>query len=111
MRPADWSAVELGGDPVPGDPTAVRNGGNDYIEVAQTIRRTASRLRSLSVDGVLNAIPRTPSSAACFAAASVPECQTALPRFVPRLIPDNTRSTSFHWFTPSITQSAGVPFT
>jgi hypothetical protein len=40
------------------------------------------------VTGVLNAMPRRPKSAACLAAASVPECQTALPRFVPRLTPD-----------------------
>ncbi|HEX5857128.1 MAG TPA: hypothetical protein VFY91_03370 [Microbacterium sp.] len=68
MRPADWSAVELGGDPVPGDPTTVRNGGNDYVDVAQTIRRTASRLRSLSVDGAISqavdALAETASSVA-----------------------------------------------
>ena len=56
-------------------------------------------------------MPRTPSSAACFAAASVPECQIELPRLKPRLQPDSTRSTLPHRCAPSDTQSAGVPFT
>ncbi len=64
-----------------------------------------------AVDGALSAIPRSPNSVACFAAASVPECQRPLPRFVPMLIPDRTRSTSDQWWTPSATQSAGVPLT
>jgi hypothetical protein len=64
-----------------------------------------------SATGVLRAMPRMPSSAACFAAASVPECQVAFPRFGPRLIPERTTSTFSHMKTPSATQSAGVPFT
>ena len=61
--------------------------------------------------GALNAMPRRPSSAACLAAASVPECQIELPRLKPRLQPDSTRSTLPHWYAPSATQSAGVPLT
>ena len=61
--------------------------------------------------GALNAMPRRPSSAACFAPASVPECQIELPRLKPRLQPDSTRSTFPHLKAPSETQSAGVPFT
>ena len=66
---------------------------------------------SLSVAGALKAMPRSPSSAACFAPARVPECQTALPRFVPILIPESTTSTFSHSVVPSKTQSPGVPFT
>ena len=66
---------------------------------------------SFSVAGALKAMPRKPRSAACLAPASVPECHTALPRFVPRLMPDRTTSTFSHRVVPSITQSPGVPFT
>ena len=69
-------------------------------------RSSARRLR-----GVLRAIPRSPSSAACFAAARVPECHIELPRLRPRLIPESTRSTCSQLLAPSATRSAGVPFT
>jgi hypothetical protein len=48
-----------------------------------------------AVDGVLSAMPRMPNSVACFAAASVPECQIPLPRLTPILTPDRTTSTCF----------------
>ena len=66
---------------------------------------------SFSVAGALKAMPRMPSSAACLAPASVPECHTALPRFVPMLMPESTTSTFAHRVVPSMTQSPGVPFT
>lgn len=64
-----------------------------------------------SPDGAESAIPRRPSNAACFAAASVPECQMELPRFKPRLTPERTTSTLSQLWVPSATQSAGVPLT
>lgn len=51
MRPADWSAVGFGGDPIPGDPVVVLRGGQDYLSVAEAISQTVTRLRSLGVDG------------------------------------------------------------
>ena len=57
------------------------------------------------------AMPRIPMSAACLAAASVPEYQIAFPRLLPRLIPDNTNSAPSQWYAPRATQSAGVPLT
>jgi hypothetical protein len=30
VRPSDWSALDLGSDPTPGDPDLVRGGGNNY---------------------------------------------------------------------------------
>jgi len=59
----------------------------------------------------LKAMPRTPNSAACFAAANVPECHIAVPRFKPWLMPLSTTSTWLQWWIPSAMQSAGVPFT
>jgi len=44
-----------------------------------------------SLADVLKATPRTPSNAACLAAANVPECQQALPRFAPRLMAESAR--------------------
>src|SRR5260221_7492691 len=61
--------------------------------------------------GVLKAIPLAPEKTACLAAAKVPECQMALPRLRPRLIPESTRSAPPHKCRPRATQSAGVPFT
>lgn len=44
MRPSDWSAVDYSTDPVPGNPTIVLNGGNDYIEVADAIADAAAAI-------------------------------------------------------------------
>ncbi|AOS46805.1 hypothetical protein BH719_02075 [Pauljensenia hongkongensis] len=38
-------------DPVPGDPVVVRQGGNDYVGVADAIRRCADSLRALDAGG------------------------------------------------------------
>lgn len=54
MRPADWSAAGFGHDPVPGDPDQVRRGGQSYLEIAGTIRRTATGLRTLELDGTVS---------------------------------------------------------
>jgi len=50
-RPIDWSPLDLGSDPVPGDPDAVAAGGREYLEVAGAISRAASALRSMELDG------------------------------------------------------------
>ncbi len=80
------------------------------VEITRCIQGL-SGAKSVVLAGALNAIPRKPSSAACFAPASVPECHVELPRLNPRLQPDNTRSTLPHLWAPSATQSAGVPLT
>jgi hypothetical protein len=54
MRPRDWSAAGFGQDPVPGDPDLVRRGGQRYVEMAQTIERTARGLRSLGLEGTVS---------------------------------------------------------
>lgn len=46
-RPSDWSAVGWERDPVPGDPAVVRQGGRNYIEVADRIKQSAESLRAL----------------------------------------------------------------
>ncbi|WP_371177131.1 hypothetical protein ABYF34_00685 [Buchananella felis] len=46
-RPSDWSAVGWERDPVPGDPAVVRQGGRNYIEVADRIKQCAESLRAL----------------------------------------------------------------
>ena len=51
MRPVDWSVVGFDSDPVPGDPVVVRQGGNDYVGVADAIRRCADSLRALDAGG------------------------------------------------------------
>ena len=51
MRPVDWSVVGFESDPVPGDPVVVRAGGNDYVGVADAIRRCADSLRALDAGG------------------------------------------------------------
>ncbi|GAA2010330.1 hypothetical protein [Microbacterium ulmi] len=51
MRPADWSAAGFASDPLPGDPAALRNGGTEYVSIADSINTTARRLRSLGIDG------------------------------------------------------------
>lgn len=55
MRPSDWSAVARSSDPIPGDPTVVRNGGSDYLEVATAISGAVRRLRTLDLESVLKA--------------------------------------------------------
>jgi hypothetical protein len=81
------------------------------LRTSSTWGASSSNLGSSSFVGVLSAIPRSPSKTACFAAANVPECQTPVPRFGPRLIPDKTQSTLSQRCTPRATQSAGVPLT
>ncbi|MBA3020537.1 RHS repeat-associated core domain-containing protein [Propionicimonas sp.] len=53
MRPSDWSPLGLAGDPTPGDPAVVRDGGRRYTQVAEAIARAAASLRSLEA-GVSN---------------------------------------------------------
>lgn len=84
------------------------------IRISRTyVTRGISEAKSGSTGrtGVLTTMPRKPNSAAYLAAASVPECHAELPRFVPRLMPDKTRSTLSQLYAPSATQSAGVPLT
>ena len=54
-----------------------------------------------------------PSTAASFAAATVPEYSTSSAALRPRLTPDSTRSgmSFMMWRAPMMTQSVGVPFT
>lgn len=47
-RPADWSALELGEDPVIGDPDQVRDEARYYGEVADRISDQVRRLRRIS---------------------------------------------------------------
>ena len=51
MRPVDWSVVGFESDPVPGDPVVVRQGGNDYVGVADAIKKCADSLRALDAGG------------------------------------------------------------
>jgi len=53
VRPSDWSPLGLAGDPTPGDPVVVRDGGRRYTQVAEAIARAAAALRSLEA-GVSN---------------------------------------------------------
>ncbi len=46
-RPSDWSALGLGGDPTPGDPVIVRDGGFHYREIAAQARRAHDTLTLL----------------------------------------------------------------
>jgi thioredoxin-like negative regulator of GroEL len=50
VRPADWSVVGYGSDPVPGDPVVVRQGGVNYRQVADRISSVVATLRGLSDD-------------------------------------------------------------
>lgn len=43
----DWSVLQRSSDPVPGDPGIVLTGGQQYIDVADAIGRTVTRLRSI----------------------------------------------------------------
>ncbi|WP_213816077.1 putative T7SS-secreted protein [Glaciihabitans sp. dw_435] len=47
MRPTDWTPVGYTSDPIPGDPSIVRSGGQDYLDVAEAIHSAERRLRSL----------------------------------------------------------------
>lgn len=46
-RPSDWSVLGYGSDPTPGDPAAVRLGGQHYQGVADSLSRAATILRGL----------------------------------------------------------------
>lgn len=46
-RPSDWSVVGYAGDPTPGDPVVVRDGGQRYTQVADAINRCVATLRNL----------------------------------------------------------------
>lgn len=50
-RPSDWSALDRGRDPIPGDPDVVRAGGRAYVDVADAIGRAVTALRSMELDG------------------------------------------------------------
>lgn len=54
MRPADWSAAGFGTDPVPGDPDGVRQGGGNYLQIADTIGDTVRGLRTLDLGGTVS---------------------------------------------------------
>jgi len=47
-RPADWSAVGRDGDPTPGDPVVVRDGGQKYQNIASALARAAATLRQMN---------------------------------------------------------------
>ena len=49
MRPSDWSALDLGSDPVPGEPGIVFSGGRDYLAVADAIKDAERKLRTLDL--------------------------------------------------------------
>ncbi|SDO25407.1 hypothetical protein SAMN05216368_11365 [Cryobacterium flavum] len=51
MRSIDWTPVNLGSDPVPGEPGIVQSGGLSYLEVADAIRSAERRLRNLDAGG------------------------------------------------------------
>lgn len=48
MRPSDWSALDLGSDPVPGESGKVLSGGRDYLAVADAIKDAGRKLRTLA---------------------------------------------------------------
>jgi hypothetical protein len=50
-RAFDWSPLDLGSDPIPGDPDRVSRGGQDYVDVADAIGRAVQALRSMELDG------------------------------------------------------------
>lgn len=50
-RPSDWSALDRGHDPIPGDPEAVRAAGRSYVDTANAIDRAVRALRSIELDG------------------------------------------------------------
>lgn len=52
-RAGDWSLLDHGSDPVAGDPAAVRSKASYYADMAETIRKEASRLKTLGQDGDL----------------------------------------------------------
>jgi hypothetical protein len=54
MRPSDWSPVGLDADPTPGDPVLVLSGGQEYLEVADSIDSAASSMSRLDVDGTVS---------------------------------------------------------
>ena len=53
-RPSDWSPVGLDADPTPGDPVLVLSGGQEYLEVAESIDNAASSMSRLDVDGTIS---------------------------------------------------------
>ncbi|WP_454860622.1 polymorphic toxin-type HINT domain-containing protein [Promicromonospora soli] len=53
-RPSDWSPVGLDADPTPGDPVLVLSGGQEYLEVADSIDNAASAMSRLDVDGTIS---------------------------------------------------------
>jgi hypothetical protein len=54
VRPADWSPVGLDADPTPGDPVLVLTGGQDYLEVAESIDDAAGAMSRLDVAGTVS---------------------------------------------------------
>ncbi|WP_454855222.1 polymorphic toxin-type HINT domain-containing protein [Promicromonospora soli] len=53
-RPSDWSPVGLDADPTPGDPVLVLSGGQEYLDVADSIDNAASAMSRLDVDGTIS---------------------------------------------------------
>jgi hypothetical protein len=49
MRPPDWIALDLGSDPVPGEPGIVLSGGRDSLAVADAIKDAGRKLRTLDL--------------------------------------------------------------
>jgi hypothetical protein len=47
VRPADWSAIERDSDPIPGEPTTIRELANHLLGVAEAIRNENSRMAAL----------------------------------------------------------------
>jgi hypothetical protein len=47
-RPGNWQLLELGGDPLPGDPQEVASEAAHYRDLAQEIRSQVARLRELA---------------------------------------------------------------
>ncbi len=54
MRPSDWSPVGLDADPTPGDPVLVLSGGQEYLDVADSIDTAAAAMSRLDVDGTIS---------------------------------------------------------
>jgi hypothetical protein len=54
MRPSDWSPVGLDADPTPGDPVLVLSGGQEYLDVADSIDNAASAMSRLDVEGTVS---------------------------------------------------------
>lgn len=92
FRPFDWSALDLGSDPIPGDPAAVRAGADDYVDVADAIDQAVTALESMDLDGDVSQSTDALMTNAIDVAASIARAEEryretglALREYAPRL--------------------------